>query len=322
MLRVVKPGLETTIQDWPGRKGAFSSGFTHSGPVDHWSFRLANLLVGNASGVPALEAQIIGPSLAFEADGWFAVTGANMRPMLDGEPVAMWQTIPARAGQTLGLGPARTGARAYLAFAGGINAKPFLGSCATHLTAGAGGLDGVALHKDMVIPIVAAGAPTIRRVKPDACPPIATDGKWEIEVVRGPNDDWIAPEGQARFLASDWRVSAKSNRVGIRLEGPDWLFADKATNKVAEHGSHPSNCIDIGYPVGGINLCGDTPVILLNDGLTLGGFICPYTVPSATFWKLGQTRPNETYRFKEISVEAAQALRRELNGICAAGSLE
>ena len=322
MLRVVKPGLETTIQDWPGRKGAFSSGFTHSGPVDHWSFRLANLLAGNAAGAPALECQFIGPTLRFETDGWFAVTGADMRPTLDGEPVAMWQTTPARAGQTLALGPARTGARAYLAFAGGIDAKPFLGSCSTHLTAKAGGLDGVALHKDMGIPIAAGAAPTMRQVKPAARPPFATDGRWEIEVVRGPNDDWIAPEGQARFLESDWRVSAKSNRVGIRLEGPEWRFADKATNKVAEHGSHPSNCIDIGYPVGGINLCGDTPIILLNDGLTLGGFICPYTVPSATFWKLGQTRPNETYRFKEVSVQAAQALRRHLNGVCTAESLE
>ena len=144
---------------------------------------------------------------------------------------------------------------------------------------------------------------------------------WEIEVAAGPNDDWIDEAGQRRFLTSDWRLSPKSNRVGFRLEGPDWTFTEKATNKAPENGEHPSNVIDHGYPIGAINLCGQTPIILMVDTLTLGGFINPYTVPTCAWWKLGQSRPNEIYRFRQVSVSEAQAERRRIAALCTEGSL-
>jgi urea carboxylase len=321
MLTVLKPGLETTVQDWPGLKGAFRYGFNASGPVDHWSFRLANLLVSNAAGAPGLEAQFIGPTLKFETDGWFAIAGADMRPKLDGEPVTMWQTTTAKAGQTLSLGPALSGARTYIAFAGGIAAKPFLGSCATHPMAAAGGLDGRKLAADDAIPLNPADTPAPLSAPEAIRPVISSTGRWDIEVVVGPSDDWISDAGHKLFFATDWGVSAKANRMGIRLDGPELLFAERALNKAPEHGSHPSNCVDIGYPFGGINLCGDTPVILLNEGLTLGGFIVPYTVPTAAFPKLGQARPNEVFRFHPISVADAQAMRRQISEICQPHSL-
>ena len=160
-----------------------------------------------------------------------------------------------------------------------------------------------------------------RRLKEDARPPAPAGGVWEIEVVAGPNDDWIDESGQRRFLTSDWRLSPKSNRVGFRLEGPDWTFTEKATDKAPENGEHPSNVIDHGYPIGAINLCGQTPIILMVDTLTLGGFINPYTVPTCAWWKLGQSRPNETYRFRQISVSEAQAERRRIAALCTEDSL-
>lgn len=323
MITVVKPGLETTVQDFPGRKGCFGFGFAPSGPVDHWSFRLANLLVGNPAGAAALECQFIGPTLRFERDTTFAITGADMGARLDEASVPLWRSVRARSGQVLAMGPVRLGARAYIAFAGGIATEPFLGSRSTYSMAGVGGLDGAALKAGDRVPLGDGQADHAGwKVLPERRPPITTEKRWTIEVVPGPNDDWIDEAGRARFLSTDWTLSARSNRVGFRLDGPDWSFADKAIHKAPEHGSHPSNTIDHGYPIGGINLCGQTPIILLNDTLTLGGFINPYTVISAAFWKLGQSRPNEVYRFKAVTVSEAQAERRRIDRLCSPDSLE
>ena len=322
MIEVIKPGLETTVQDFPGRKGCFGYGFAPSGPIDHWSFRLANLLVGNPVGMAGLECQFIGPSLKFERDGVMALTGADMGVTLDGTLVPLWHSLAVRAGQTLALGPARLGARCYIALDGGIDTVPFLGSRATYSMAGVGGLDGGALKAGQRVPLGPPGGTAGLRVKAASRPTIATDKHWTIEVVPGPNDDWIDEAGRRRFLESDWTLSARSNRVGFRLVGPQWTFADKAIHKAPEHGSIPSNTIDHGYPIGAINLCGQTPIILLNDALTVGGFINPYPVVSAAFWKLGQSRPNEVYRFKVVTVREAQALRRAIDALCTEASLE
>ena len=135
------------------------------------------------------------------------------------------------------------------------------------------------------------------------------------------NDDWVNEKGHKMFLNSEWKLQAKSDRTGYRLDGPEWSFADKATNKGLEHGSEPSNIIDQGYPIGGINLAGQTPIILVNDGPSMGGFIVPFTVPSASFWKLGQAKPNEKFKFKEISVLEAQEMRSEQTSLCSMGSI-
>ena len=318
---VIKGGLETTVQDWPGRKGAFGMGFPPSGPIDHWSFRLANVLVGNPPGAAALECAFIGPTLRFEQDRVIALTGADMKATLDGAPAPLWESIAVHAGQTLVLRSAVTGARTCIAFAGGIDAPLFLGSRATFVIGACGGLDGRALKEGQTIPLGEAEAAPGRRLRGGARPPAPAGGVWEIEVVAGPNDDWIDEAGKRRFLTSDWRLSPKSNRVGFRLEGPDWSFTRKATDKAPENGADPSNVIDHGYPIGAINLCGQTPIILMVDTLTLGGFINPYTVPTCAWWKLGQSRPNETFRFRQVSVEDAQAERRRIAALCTAESL-
>jgi urea carboxylase len=159
-----------------------------------------------------------------------------------------------------------------------------------------------------------------RVVRPE-CRPIIERGRCTIEVVPGPNDDWIDEAGQARFFASDWKLSARSNRVGYRLEGPAWTFTRKAFDKAPENGSEPSNTIDHGYAIGAINLGGQTPIILMNDALTLGGFINPYTVISAAFSKLAQARPRDLLRFVAVDVEAAQEMRRAQDRLCTVESL-
>jgi biotin-dependent carboxylase-like uncharacterized protein len=322
MLDVIKPGLETSVQDWPGRIGFWNQGFPPSGPMDSWSFRLANVLVGNAPGAAGLECQFLGPTLRFQRDGVVAVTGADMRAALDGTPLPMWQSVAVRAGQILAMAFARTGARTYIAVAGGIETEPWLGARATFHKAGVGGMNGRAIKEGQSVPVAEAAGQPGRQVKAEARPEFATAKRWTVEVVAGPNDDWIDAAGHERFLSADWKLSAKSDRTGFRLDGPQWSFTGKATDKAPEHGSLPSNIIDQGYPLGAINLAGQTPIILVNDGPSMGGFINPYTVPQAAFWKLGQSRPGEIYNFKAVSVDEAQAMARRLRELCSEASIE
>jgi urea carboxylase len=291
--------------------------------MDSWSLRLANLLVGNGPGAAGLECQFIGPTLRFHRDGVIALTGADMQGRIDGELVPMWQSIAVKQGQTLEMQFATVGARAYIGFAGGIQVAPFLGAMSTFHKAGVGGIAGHAIQAGQFVAVGAGAGEAGRRVKASARPPIRTDRIWEIEVVRGPNDDWVDDAGHERFLNTDWKLSAKSDRSGFRLEGgADWTFTSKAHDKAPEHGSEPSNIIDQAYPPGAINIAGQTPIILVNDAPSAGGFINPYTVPQCAFWKMGQSRPAEIYRFREVSITQAQTRAREITALCSEASIE
>ena len=323
MFEVIKKGLETSVQDWPGRHGYWNQGFPPSGPMDSWSFRLANVLAGNTPGAAGLECQFLGPTLKFQRDGVIAITGADMQPQIDNKSVPMWESIDVKKGQTLALSFAKTGSRGYLAFSGGIDNEPWLNSRSTFHKAGVGGIEGRAIQNEQTVPVAKASASAVggRKLKDGVLPVFSSDKRWEVEVVRGPNDDWVDNAGHKRFLAADWKLSSKSDRTGFRLEGPEWTFTDKAHNKSPEHGAEPSNIIDQGYPCGAINLAGQTPIILVNDGPSMGGFINPYTVPQCAFWKLGQSKPGDIYNFKEISVDEAQDEARRLRRVCSEESI-
>jgi len=321
MLEVIKPGLETSVQDYPGRYGRLNLGFPWSSAMDSWSLRLGNVLVGNDVGAAGLECQFIGPALKIGIDTVIAVTGADMQAKLDGEPIPMWESVAVRSGQVLEMSFAKLGSRGYVTIAGGIDCPEFLGSRSTFHKAGIGGIGGHAIQPEQQLPVGKGSGAAGRRVSESARPTIATDKRWTIEVVRGPNDDWIDEAGHQRFLDTDWKLSAKSDRSGFRLEGPDWTFTDKALNKRPEHGSDPANIIDQGYPVGAINLAGQTPIILVSDGPSMGGFINPYTVPQCAFWKLGQSKPSEHYRFEAISVDEAQQAARDISALCTEASI-
>jgi urea carboxylase len=326
MFEVVKPGLETSVQELPGRIGYWEQGFPPSGPADAWSFRLANLLVGNERDTAALECQFIGPTLRFARDGMIALTGADMAAKLDDAPVPTWQSVPVRAGQTLALGPARYGVRAYIAFDGGIDTPVVLGSRATFHMAGVGGVEGYALKAGQKIPLgtpkAAPGGTPIRRVGEDKRPAVASSGPRSVECMLGPNDDWLDGPAIERFFSADWSVQAKSNRTGMRLTGPEFTFSGRARDKRPEHGRDPSNILDHGYPLGAVNLAGQTPIILIQDAPSTGGFINPFTVPSAALWKLGQVRPGEIIRFRRVGMDEAHAMRRALDAACTEASLD
>ncbi len=321
MFKVIKKGLETSVQDYPGRMGYLNQGFPPSGPMDSWSFRLSNLLVGNSENSAALECQFMGPTLGFEKDCIISICGADMQPKLDGRPIPLWQSIKIKQGQVLELSYCLAGARTYISVDGGIDTEPWLGSKSTFHKAGVGGVEGRAIQEGQLIKVGDGNGQEGKQVKNNCKPNIQSDGNWEIEVVRGPNDDWLDEKGYKTFQNANWKMQARSDRTGLRLDGPTLTFNEKATNKSPEHGYEPSNIIDQGYPIGGINLAGQTPIILVNDGPSMGGFIVPYTVPSAAFWKLGQAKPGDILKFKEVTVEQAQEMRRAQTSICSSNSI-
>ena len=147
MIEVLEAGLETAVQDFPGRIGMLRYGIPPSGPLDDWSFRLCNRIVGNPEGAAGLECQFLGPTLRFHGEAVIGLCGADMRPRLDDSPVPMWSSISVRAGQVLSLGPAIVGARTYSLLGVGWSVPEVMGSRATYVVASLGGLNGAALRR-------------------------------------------------------------------------------------------------------------------------------------------------------------------------------
>jgi urea carboxylase len=307
-IEVLSPGVQTSVQDWPGRIGFWDVGVPPSGPMDGLALRLANRLVGNREGDAALEITVAGPSLSFRSAHQLAVTGAPMELTLDGAPVAMGQMFKVQAGQTLRIGRLTgAGCRAYLAVAGGLDVPSYLGSGATFTLGQFGGHGGRVLragdvlHTGQASELVAMASATAISLTPQFA------NHWEIGVLIGPHadPDFFTPEDMAMFFATDWQVHYNSSRTGVRLIGPKPTWARRDGG---EAGLHPSNIHDNAYAIGAIDFTGDMPVILGPDGPSLGGFVCPATVVQAELWKLGQLAPGNTVRFVPMRHDQAVAL--------------
>lgn len=315
-LEVLQPGLQSTVQDWPGRIGFWRVGIPPSGPMDDLAFRLANHLVGNDPGAAGVEFQLVGPKLRADCNVDLAVVSGS-EPTIDGVRVETGQTLTLRRGQVLECGPVRVGMRGYLAVAGGFDKAPVLGSASTFPR---GGIGGKALAAGDLLALAGprAGQPRLQ-MAPGAIPSI--EDTAIIEVTAGPHFDWLDAAGRAALVGGEWTVSSRSDRTGIRLSGPEVGFASRATDKAAENGPDPTNVINTGYAIGGVNLCGDTPIILPLDGPSQGGFITPIVVVSAALWRVGQLRPNKTLVFRRVSVDEAIEMRTALEARASAASL-
>ncbi|OWM00024.1 urea amidolyase [Mycolicibacterium peregrinum] len=304
-IEVIRPGMATTIQDWPGRSGYWQIGVPPSGPMDDVSFRLANIAVGNAEGAPGLEATMGGPALRFDTDTWVCVTGAPAPVSIDGARVPQWVPVLVEAGQVLDVGMVDgPGLRIYIAMAGGLHADEYLGSASTFTLGRFGGHEGRVLAVGDKLETADTPAGARRRILSEEQPAIA--GHWYIAVTVGPHS---APEFFTRndidtLLNHDYEVHFNSDRTGVRLIGPkpEWARPDGG-----EAGLHPSNIHDNAYSVGSLDFTGDTPILLGPDGPSLGGFVCPVTVTAADRWKLGQLAPGATIRFVPVKATAAPA---------------
>ncbi|HEX8699800.1 MAG TPA: biotin-dependent carboxyltransferase family protein [Myxococcaceae bacterium] len=298
-LRVRKPGLFTTVQDL-GRVGFGRWGVSPCGAMDPLALSLANLLVGNNVGAAALEVTALGPELEFEAEATFALSGAELGASLDGEWLSPGEAYRARAGQVLRFGNRARGARAYVAVAGGLgrSARSFLGSTATDIEAGLGGLTGRPLRAGDVLALEPQPPFRVRAAR-DA------GERWygEPDVVRfipelSPR---LSAEAVELFGAARFRISSRSNRVGYRLEG--------ATLPVAQGG------LQLSEPVapGTLQLPPDGhPIVLMADRQTTGGYPRLGYVIRADVPKLAQRWLGDPLSFRAVTLEEArQALHEQ-----------
>ncbi len=324
MLEVLEGGLQTTVQDWPGRQGYLDLGMYPAGPMDMLSFRAANLLVGNPQGAAALEITAGNFKVQFTDRRAVAVTGADMQPTLNGRPVPSWEAFAVRGGDVLALNIVRgAGFRAYLAVAGAIDVPEYLGSGATFTVGTVGGFEGRGLKKGDRVALRPAGnvdAVLGRRFKASAVP--VYEREWEIEAMRGPqaDPDYMTAGDMEFFFSHPWKVDRNSNRMGVRLESHKWQWA-RSGGGIA--GGHPSNILDNGYAVWTVNVCGDQPIILVADGPSLGGFICNATLVYASTWKVGQLAPGrDLIRFKEVTITEAIKMARAVDQTLSEASIE
>lgn len=303
---ILAPGVQTTIQDYPGRLKLWDVGIPPSGPMDSYDFRLANRIVGNLSTAAGIEMTLSGCSVAFHAATVIAWCGGDFPAKLNGDPCPKDAPVSVQKGDVLKFGVSKMGQRCYLAVRGGLDVPEYLGSKSTFTLGGFGGHGGRALAAGDVIHIGTeiAGEPLTPSAK--AIPEIGN--VWKIGVMYGPHGapDYFTQEDIDTFFAATWEVHYNSSRTGIRLIGPQpkWARTDGG-----EAGLHPSNLHDNAYAVGSLDFTGDMPIILGVDGPSLGGFVCPATIASAELWKMGQLRSGDKVRFVPISAEEAERIR-------------
>ncbi len=312
-LEVIKGGIEATVQDYPGRLGYWDIGIPPSGPLDDYSLRLANVLVGNEPGEAAIEVAAGLFSVKMKRDVALAITGADMQPTISNNPVPMWETFLAKEGEVLTLGIAKTsGFRAYVAIAGGIDVPAYLGSKSTFAAGGFGGYEGRILKPSDVLrsgqsqhePAKLVG----RKTKPGVAPTFSKT--LEIEATVGPQaaPEYVPEEEVEAFFSEVHKVDRNANRLGYRLAPRQWKWA-RSDGGIA--GKHPSNIIDNGYTVGSVNISGDQPIVLMRDGPSAGGFICLCCAVTGSLWKVGQAAPaRDELKFKKVSYDEAVELRR------------
>ncbi|MGH7415706.1 MAG: biotin-dependent carboxyltransferase family protein [Candidatus Rokuibacteriota bacterium] len=296
-LIVQDAGPLTTVQDL-GRVGHLRVGIPASGPMDREAFLLANRLVGNPDTAAGLECTVIGPRLEFTDERLVAVTGADMAPTVNGSAVPVWQGLRVHAGDVLRLAPARSGVRAYLAVAGGIETPLVLGSRATYVRGRLGGLEGRALRKGDRLPLGRVTAARPRRVHPERVP--AYGGEPELAVVLGPQDDRFLPAGIAALFEGRYEMLPQNDRMGARLKGP-----------FIEH-TRGHDIISDGVALGGIQVIGDgQPIVLLADRQSTGGYTKIGTICSFDIGRIAQVKPGGRLRFRRVTVTEAHAMLRD-----------
>ena len=297
-LEVLTPGLFTTVQDM-GRWGYQAAGVSVAGAMDPPALGQANRLAGNEPGAAGLEMTLLGPVLRALRPALAAVCGATVEARVNNALAPAGQAFPLYAGDELSIGRAAVGARAYLAFAGGIDVPPVLGSRSTYTRAGFGGLEGRPLRAgDLLALGGAARGPEMARGE---ALPLPEGGDVSVRVVLGPQDDSFAPETLAEFLETPFRISADADRMGYRLAGP----------RLAHRG--PAEIVSDGIVLGSVQVPPHgTPIVMLADRPSAGGYPKIATVIAADIRLLAQCRPGMRLRFREVSVaEAREAYGRE-----------
>jgi len=316
MITVVKPGLLTTVQDL-GRFGYQRFGVVVGGALDRFAARVANAIVGNDEDAALLELAQLGPELRCECDTLVAWCGAEFEARLGGEPLPSDRAVRVRAGETISFGAAKSGLRAWLAVAGGIDVPEALGSRTTYRRGGFGGFEGRPLRAGDQLRLgeasewarsVQAKGPRVSAwsVRPLTLGKPAAAGV--VRAVRGPEWDWFEPEAQRRFFATEWRATKDADRMGVRLAGP--VLPQRTGREMISEGVADGV---VQVPAGG------APIVLLASRQTVGGYPRLAVAATVDLGRLAQLAPGRPVRFQEITVAEAHGLylarERDLNRV-------
>src|SRR6185437_6672317 len=260
-IKVVKPGLSTTVQDL-GRPVYYHIGIPLSGGMDRFALRVANMLVGNAEDAAVLEAAFLGPELEFTADATVAVTGAELPPKLDGVECATWTSLAVKKGQRLSFGFLKAGARAYIAISGGIDVPVVLGSRSTYTLGALGGYKGRKLEAGDELSVGEAKGAPAGRVMPANLRRVP-GSPAVLRMMPGLYWHRITEVAGKHFFADTWKVAPEADRIGYRFRnGRPLEFVPREQPFGA--GSDPSNIVDACYPYGSIQVPGGTEPIVLH----------------------------------------------------------
>lgn len=300
---VIKPGMLTTVQDG-GRMGYQQYGVTVSGVMDHYAYRMANWLVGNNEKEAVLEVTLLGPTLEINKDMVVAITGGDLGPNLNGQPMAQWTSVALSPGDILSFTGVRSGCRGIIAFGGGIQVPPLMGSRSTYTRGRMGGLEGRPLQRGDTLVMGQASVPASQVLGRKGIPyDFIKNNQGEhvlIRVVPGPQEDAFTEEGLATFYNERYQVSSESDRMGCRLSGP--AVAHKKS----------ADIISDGIAMGAIQVPGHgCPIIMMADRQTTGGYTKIANVITVDLPKIAQVKPGEYVRFKSVTVEEAQRLIME-----------
>lgn len=286
-------GLLTTVQD-AGRRGYQRYGLGVSGAVDVVSYIYANILVGNPENEAVLEITLLGPTVEFTSPAVIAITGGDLTPLLNNAPCPMYRAVRANKGDVLSFGAPKTGCRAYLAFAGGLEITPIMGSRSTYIKAHLGGFEGRKLMQ----------GDEIAFRKPGFCPVNVENrvmdapdfsGSYTVRVLLGPQEESFTEEGMNTFLSSAYTVTNEFDRMGYRLTGP------KITHVT------DGNIITDGITFGAIQVPdGGEPIIMLSDRQTTGGYAKIASVINVDMPLIAQCKAGDTVRFEQTDIVTAQ----------------
>lgn len=297
-----KGGMLTTVQD-EGRFGYQQYGVSPAGPMDVRSFMLGNLLVGNQLSESALEITAVGPEICFGEANIIAITGADLSPCINGSKIPSYQAILVQKDDILSFGGMRSGVRAYIAFAGGLDVPVVMGSKATLIRNNLGGAWGRAIKDGDFLPFCAPKTflPNMsrRRMPPERFSP----NEIVLRVIPGPQEDSFTLQGIRCFFWYGAKISPEFDRMGCRLECSP-----------IEHSGNGSIITD-GIAFGSIQVPPDgQPIIMLADRQSTGGYPKIGTVASVDLPLLAQAMPGYQLRFVQVSIETAQMLyRRQLS---------
>ena len=280
MLTVLAAGPLATVQDL-GRPGWASIGVTRSGAADRDAAALAGRLVGNDPSAAVVEVTAGGLRVRAGRTLLVAVTGAPAPVTVDGRPAPYAAPLTLRPGQVLGLGVPPVGLRSYLAVRGGVDVPPVLGSRSTDTLSGLGPAP-LRTGDELPVGALAAAEPFV-----DIAPVRAPSSEPVLRILPGPRRNWLAPDAWAALTSADWRVTADSDRVGLRLAGPR-LERER-------DGELPSE----GLVPGAVQVPPDgAPVLFLADHPVTGGYPVLAVVATADLPAAAQLRPGDLLRFR------------------------